>query len=109
MRLPLDNIPQVIGSYIEEELLPKGSPVQQFTTVFFGMGFAKQAKRIIDDNADKYRMIGVLDDDGINIEEVRDLALEAFVKSGPITIAGVILDKNDVNVLYKIAKKHSKE
>lgn len=109
MRLPLSTISDVIARYLDEELLPKGTPLQKLTTTFVGVGFARQAQSLVQSRADTLRLIGILDDEGLVIEEARDLALEAFEKSGPVEIGGVIFSKDDIPVIYNIAKKFAKE
>lgn len=109
MRLALSSISDVIASYLDEELLPKGTPWQKWMTTFMGAAFAKQAQTIVQSHIDTLRMIGILDDDGIDIEGVRDLAIEAFGKSGPVEVSGIVFSKDDVPTLYNIAKKFSKE
>ena len=109
MRLALSSISDVIASYLDEELLPKGTPWQKWMTTFMGAAFAKQAQTIVQGHTDRLRMIGILDDDGIDIEGVRDFAIEAFDKSGPVEVSGIVFSKDDVPTLYSIAKKFSKE
>lgn len=109
MRLSLSNISDVIAAYLDEELLPKATPIQKWTTTFVGVAIAKQAQSLVQSHANTLRTIGILDDEGINIEEARDLALEAFAKSGPVEMSGVVFNKDDVPTIYNIAKKFSKE
>ena len=109
MRLSLSSISDVIAHYLDEELLPKGTPIQKWMTTFMGVAVAKRAQTIVQNYADTLRMIGILDDEGIDLEEARDLALEAFGKSGPVEVSGIVFSKDDVPTLYNIAKKFSKE
>lgn len=110
MLLPVANIANVIVSFVEQDLLPKGTNPQRWLTVFVVTGMVKQAQVLVEQHKDTLKMIGVLNDQNeVNVEELRDLALEAFSKSGPVEIAGIIFDKEDVPVMYEIAKKFSKE
>lgn len=109
MRLPAASIGDVIIAYIDEELMPKATKAQKFTTTFMGVALAKQATSILDANIETCKFIGIVNDDGIDIELVRDLALEAFEKAGKVEIFGVVFNKEDVPVLYDIAKRFAKE
>lgn len=107
MRLPVNSISQVIAAFVEQDLLPKGTKLQQWATVFFTLALGQQAQTLVSSPA--LRTLGLVDDEGIDIEKVRDLALEAFAKSGPLEVAGIILGREDVPVIYEIAKKYAKE
>lgn len=107
MRLPIANISQVIAAFVEQDLLPKGTKLQQWTTVFFTIALGQQAQSLA--SSPTFRILGIVDDEGIDIEKVRDLALEAFSKSGPIEVGGIVLGKEDVPTIYEIAKRYAKE
>lgn len=109
MRLPIANIGDVIVTYIDQELMPKASPTQKWVTTFVGVAFARQAESLFKQHIDMCKTTGLADDETIDIEAVRDLALEAFGKSGPVNVGGVILNKEDVPIIYNIAKKYSRE
>lgn len=110
MLLPVANIANVIVSFVEQDLLPKGSNSQRWLTVFIVTGMVKQVEVIVEQHKNTLKMIGVLNDQNeVNVEELRDLALEAFSKSGPVEIGGIVFDKEDVPTIYEIAKKFSKE
>ena len=109
MRLALSNISDVIAAYLDEELLPKGTPLQKWTTTFIGAAIAKQVQSFVESNKEKFEFISILDKDGIDIEGVRDLAIEAFTKSGPVEMSGIVFNKDDVPTIYNIAKKFCKE
>lgn len=108
MRLSVGNIPQVVLAYIEEDLLPKANPLQKLASVFIGTAVARQAEFWVKSNEKLFRNIELLDDEGIDLDATKDLAIEAFEKSGPVEILGVILNKDDVTTIYNIAKKYSK-
>lgn len=108
-RLPFANISDVIIAFIDQELMPKANELQKFTTTFVGMAIARQARSMIEANIDKYKFIGIADDESLDIDLTRDLAKEAFEKSGPLNVGGVIINKDDVSTIYNIAKKYSKE
>lgn len=108
-RLPFANISDVIVTFIDRELMPKADKLQKFTTTFIGVAIARQAKSMVEANIDKYKFIGIADDESIDIDLTRDLAKEAFEKSGPLEIGGVIINKDDVSTIYNIAKTYSKE
>ena len=110
MRLSFSSISDVISHYLDEELLPKGSPLQKLTTTFVGAALAKQAQTLAERNKETLSLIGILTPEGeIDLEEVRDLAIQAFEKSGPVEVGGVIFNKDDVPTFYNIAKKFAKE
>lgn len=110
MLLPVANVANVIVSFVEQDLLPKGNNPQRWLTVFIVTGMVKQTQSLVEKHRDMLKMIGVLnDEDELNVEVLRDLALEAFNKSGPIEIGGIVFDKEDVSTMYDIAKKFSKE
>lgn len=109
MMLPVANIPAVIVAFIEQDLLPKGNQAQRWMTVFMGAAIARQATTFVEAHKETLSFIGILKGDEIDIEAVRDLALEAFEKSGPVEIGGVVFNKDDVPTMYDIAKKLSKE
>lgn len=109
MILPVANVPNVISTFIDEELMPKGTNPQKLMTVFIGVGMCRYAQKFIDSNKEILKSIGILGDEGIELEELRDIALEAFTKSGPVELMGIVFDKEDVPIAYEIAKKFSKE
>lgn len=109
MILPVSNVSNVISTFIDEELMPKGTSSQKLMTVFIGVGMCRYAQKVIESNKDMLKSIGILNDEGIELEELRDIALEAFTKSGPVEVMGIIFDKEDVPIAYEIAKKFAKE
>lgn len=109
MRLPLSNVENVIVAYIDEELMPKATPPQKWITTFVGVAFARNASTLLESNSQILKSVGMIDNDGIDMERVRDYATEAFAKSGPVEVGGVILSKEDVPIVYNIAKRFAKE
>ena len=109
MILPVANVPNVISTFIDEELMPKGTSAQKLMTVFVGVGMCRYAQKVIESNKDILKSIGILNDEGIELEELRDIALEAFTKSGPVEVMGIIFEKEDVPIAYEIARKFAKE
>ena len=109
MILPVADVSNVISEFIDQELMPKGTKLQKFTAAFVGLIMCRQAQAFIDSHRDTLETIGILNKNGINLEDLRDITLEAFEKSGSVEVAGIIFEKEDVPVAYEIARKFAKE
>lgn len=106
MLLQPDKIGPAIAAFFDGEIMPKAVGIQKLTLALAGVGLARQGAILAKRYAEVLRMIGVADADGnIDIDVARDLAVEAFAKSGKVQAMGFSFGPDDVEIAYEIAKK----
>lgn len=108
MFLPIGNVKQVLSDFLQTEVLPKAAGGQGFV---FGVA-AGMLLRSLDSKIEtvipQLKAIGILDDQNrIDLEALHEEAGKTIDKTGSFNVMGYVLDKTDIDALYRIAQKYS--
>lgn len=111
MVLPVANLGAVVAQWIEAELLPKATGWQKVATIMAGVGVANNAAVYLQQYIPTMQVLGFADAEGnINIDSVHAAAKAAFKEVGKVVLpGGVIIDADDVESMFGIAKKYAKK
>ena len=108
MILPVDKAGEALAAWVDAELVTKASGLQKLATVMATIAIARRGEAIVAEYASILSMLGITDSTGgIDIDAARELAMQAFERTGKITAFGVILGPQDVESIYETAKKYA--
>lgn len=107
-RLELSKVATVLADYVDEEIIPKATGFAKLGLGIAGGALAKKGAQTFDAYAQTIKMLGLMDEHGLLIDDIRDFALEAMQKSGGKTEAfGIIFNAEDINKLHNIAGRYA--
>lgn len=108
MILPIDKAGEALAAWVDAELVTKASGLQKLMTVMATISIAQRGEAVVSEYAAILNMLGITDKSGgIDIDAARELAIQAFERTGKITAFGIILGPEDVESIYEIAKKYA--
>lgn len=105
MKLAVKDLNQVINTFVEEEIIPKGTAMQKFITL--AAVYQMQPKI----NSMLSSLVPFSDDGSIDLEFTKNNMLNALEKSGGILSIPFInynIDKSDIIKLFEIARRYAK-
>lgn len=105
MKLAVKDLNQVINTFVEEEIIPKGTALQKFITL--ASVYQMQPKI----NSMLSSLVPFSDDGSIDLEFTKNNMLNALEKSGGILSIPFInynIDKSDIVKLFEIARRYAK-
>lgn len=105
MKLAVKDLNQVINTFIEEEIIPKGSAMQKFITL---VAVYQMQPKI---NSMLSSLVPFSDDGYLDIEFTKNNLVTALEKAGGILSIPVInynIDKSDILKLFEIAGRYAK-
>ena len=109
MKLTIGQLTETVNEYIDQHILPLSSKMPSVEQLMFGIkvGVIKRAipQKIADylDSAE-VRSLGVVTDDGVDIDTIYQSALETMQRLGTVQVGELRFVADDVETLYKIAK-----
>lgn len=111
MKIGIDDVPAVIGAFVDEELAPQAHGLQK--AMLYGGLFVvqRQAGNVLasPDVQNRLKMAGVMDEAGlIDIDYAYDMARFALEKTGKVTALGITFDARDAEKLYQLAGRVAK-
>lgn len=111
MKMSPTDIPALVGAFVDQEIAPKASGLQKFMA-YAGV-FAVQAKagQIMQHPGFRgmLEQSGALDDAGmIDVDYLHNMAKFAMEKAGTVNVAGLVLNTDDVETLYALAKSFAR-
>ena len=105
MKLAVKDLNQVINTFVEEEIVPKGTAMQKFITL--AAVYQMQPKI----NTMLSSLVPFSDDGSIDLDFTKNNLLTALEKSGGMLSIPVInynIDKTDIIKLFEIARRYAK-
>lgn len=105
MKLAVKDLNQVINTYVEQEIVPKGTTMQKFITL---AAIYQMQPKI---NSMLSSLVPFTDDGYLDLEFTKNNLLTALEKSGGILTIPIInynIDKSDINTLFEIARGYAK-
>lgn len=105
MFLPKDRIASALAAWIEREMIPHTNGLEKLLAYAAAISLAKRGEHVVESMSPALNLLGLLDGDGrVDIDAARDLAREAFEKTGKIHALGFVFDAEDVDSLAAIAE-----
>lgn len=109
LHLPLTDVAKVLADYVDEEIVPKATGLAKFGLGIAGVALARKGAQTFDVYAQTMEMLGLMDRNGVLIDDLRDFALESIKKiNGRVEAFGIIFGESDIVKLHEIASKYSK-
>ena len=106
MKVPVESLHSLAGEFIDKELIPKGDPTQKFFTALFGAAVSRQIPSIVQQYRPFLEMAGVLRENKMDFDAMREMLTETFAKVPNFTLFGVTFNQADVDVLHQLAKRY---
>lgn len=106
MKIHISNLKPVLFAFVEEVILPKSTPWQQF-----GLSFALAQGNKIDSMINKLQVFAD-EDMCFDIQKTKENLLNSFDKTkGSLTIPQInwVIDKDDIEKIAEIATRYSKD
>ena len=99
---------EVVKDYIDTDIMPKASQMPSVEQFILGvkMGVLKRSMPIVIKNyieKPEFKLLGVVTEDGINLDIIYESAKEAMSKIGFMEYGGFRFDTNDIDKLYRLA------
>lgn len=112
MKMSPGDVPALLGAYVDQEVAPKASGLQKFGAYAGVFVVQNRAAHLLQDPKIKKLLAssGALDEAGLlDVDYLHNMAKFAMNKAGgTVTVAGLILDGNDVESLYKLAQSFAR-
>lgn len=99
---------EVVKNYIDTDIMPKASQMSSVEQFLLGvkMGVLKRSMPTVIKNyieKPELKLLGVVTDDGINLDIIYESAKEVMSKIGFMEYGGFRFDTNDIDKLYRLA------
>lgn len=99
---------EVVKNYIDTDIMPKASQMPSVEQFLLGvkMGVLKRSMPTVIKNyveKPELKLLGVVTEDGINLDIIYESAKEAMLKIGFMEYGGFRFDTNDIDKLYRLA------
>ncbi len=99
---------EVVKNYIDTDIMPKASQMPSVEQFLLGvkMGVLKRSMPTVIKNyveKPELKLLGVVTEDGINLDIIYESAKEAMSKIGFMEYGGFRFDTNDIDKLYRLA------
>lgn len=99
---------EVVKNYIDTDIMPKASQMPSVEQFILGvkMGVLKRSMSTVIKNyieKPELKLLGVVTEDGINLDIIYESAKEAMSKIGFMEYGGFRFDTNDIDKLYRLA------
>ena len=104
--ITMDQFINGVSNYYEQEFCQKANGIAKFTAYFMMPSIPTLVRNKIEPLRGTPFMDGIMDADGkIDLDAVRDRALNAMTHCGSIDVAGFRLNDSDVNKLYEAIRR----
>lgn len=103
----IDNVGSIIAAYIDQYIIPQATGLQKVASIIAGAAIAKEGPNIICRYYDLLEMLGFASDHKLDIDKLKDYAVQAFNKTGRVKFAGILFDSQDVEALAEIAAHYA--
>ena len=108
MKIAVADAPIVLVDYMEKHVLSKAAGLQKFAVGAAMFGLAHRAQGLVTNPqlVSTLKTLGVVgEDDLLDMDYARDMALDAMQKSGgKLPLMGYVLDASDIEAIYECAK-----
>lgn len=99
---------EVVKNYIDTDIMPKATQMPSIEQFMLGvkMGVLKRSMPTVIKNyveKPELKLLGVVTEDGINLDIIYESAKEVMSKLGAVEYGGFKFDINDVDRIYRLA------
>lgn len=106
-KMSIDDIGNVLSTFIEQNVYPKAVGAQKFFTAMASFALADQSRCLAKAYAPAMEMVGLVSAGHIDLEKLHEYASKAISKVGKFEYAGIIFGADDVEAIISIAERYA--
>ena len=106
MKVSTQDIPAIMGQFIDAQIAPQATGMQKFGTYAMLYVVNNKLQQIVTQYTPIMKMTGIMTDDGmIDLEYLHGMTSDAMAHAGKVNVLGYLMDASDIESLYAIAQR----